>query len=69
MAAGDSCPLLTSTLWGNWSFLGLVSASPGEVDIMPTHLVLLCPPTQPGWQVLAEPVLKEREAFRVRDKV
>ena len=36
---------------------------------MPTYLVLLCLPTQPGWQVLAEPVLKEREAFRVRDKV
>ena len=61
-------------LWGNWSFLGLVSASPGEADIMPTCLILLCPPTQPSWQVLADPVLaesmlKKREAFRVRDRV
>ena len=41
---------------------------------MPSCLILLCPPTQPSWQVLADPVLaesmlKKREAFRVRDRV
>lgn len=42
------CTLLTSTLWGSWSFLGLVSASPGEADIVPTRLVLLLP-SHPAW--------------------